>query len=222
MIKALLFDLDNTLTDRNGAVEKYMHQWLRKNFPEMPYQQMEAELKKIMAIDSWGYSCRDLFCEWIKANYPGDFTPKSFLDEYLAEVPLYLKPCPQISGLVQELANHYLTGILTNGGSCTQRMKLEATGLQNAFARERIFISAELGYDKPLPQAYAAVLDTLQMAPEEVLMIGDDPINDVAGARKSGLKTCWVSYDRPYPAEYPRPDFTVVTINELINIAGQW
>lgn len=50
----------------------------------------------------------------------------------------------------------------------------------------RLFVSAEVGYPKPSPRFFAAVANQLQAAPHEILLVGDDLVRDIHGARQAG------------------------------------
>ncbi len=49
-----------------------------------------------------------------------------------------------------------------------------------------VFISSELGVRKPSPRFFELVAERLDVAPRDLLMIGDDPVNDMWGARQAG------------------------------------
>jgi membrane-associated phospholipid phosphatase len=86
---------------------------------------------------------------------------------------------------------------------------------------DRVFSSRDLGARKPDPAFYAAVLETLRadaaargepaLRPDEVVMVGDDFENDVAGAAAAGLRAVW--FDPRNTAHFPAagPPMTVVT-----------
>lgn len=56
----------------------------------------------------------------------------------------------------------------------------------------RLVISSEVGYRKPHPAFYRAVCDCLGLVPEALMMVGDDPVNDVLGACRAGLRGVWL------------------------------
>jgi putative hydrolase of the HAD superfamily len=58
-----------------------------------------------------------------------------------------------------------------------------------------IFISAELGWEKPDPAIYRHVTDVLNVQPGAVLSVGDDSRNDVEGPRRAGWQA--VQIERP-------------------------
>jgi putative hydrolase of the HAD superfamily len=66
---------------------------------------------------------------------------------------------------------------------------------------DRIFNSADTGYEKPHPQAYQNVLDTLDQ-PTALWMIGDNPIADVAGANAMGIPAILVRTGKKEGVQY--------------------
>jgi putative hydrolase of the HAD superfamily len=82
-------------------------------------------------------------------------------------------------------------GILTNGPSELQRRKLRLIGIEDEV--DAVAISEEIGVSKPDPEAYARAVAMLELAPNEVAMVGDHVVNDVAGALAAGLAAAvWV------------------------------
>lgn len=51
---------------------------------------------------------------------------------------------------------------------------------------EHVFASSELGWRKPAPQFFRAVEERLGLSPEQLLLVGDDPLLDVSAARQAG------------------------------------
>ena len=80
--------------------------------------------------------------------------------------------------------------LLSNAQSCFTRPELDALGLTDCF--DRIFISSEVGRKKPDPAFYGAALAALGLRPEDCLMIGNDPVCDVAGALAAGLDAVYI------------------------------
>lgn len=50
----------------------------------------------------------------------------------------------------------------------------------------RLFISSRIGWRKPLPAFFASIQEELQLQPEQILLVGDDPENDILGAQSAG------------------------------------
>jgi len=115
---------------------------------------------------------------------------------------------PGAAETVQAAAGRFRLGLLTNGPSDIQHLKLDQTGLAGHFGS--VVISGELGRGKPDPAIFQAVLAELEVAPDRTVMIGDSWERDVAGAVEAGLAgAVWVAAGRE-PPETPPPGITVV------------
>ena len=73
------------------------------------------------------------------------------------------------------------------------RLILQHLGISNFFAH--IFISSEIGADKPDPEIFRRALNLIDLKPDEVLHVGDDPKRDWEAASKAGLSI--FRLDRP-------------------------
>jgi putative hydrolase of the HAD superfamily len=119
------------------------------------------------------------------------------------------------AGALDALGDRFALAVVTNGASCLQREKLEASGLADRF--ECVVVSGEIGVGKPDPAIFAHALRMLNAAPEAAVMVGDSLRNDVDGALAAGLRAVWVNRDaRPRPQG--RPD--LVEIESLASLAG--
>jgi FMN phosphatase YigB (HAD superfamily) len=63
---------------------------------------------------------------------------------------------------------------------------LERLGVADRF--ETVVHSAGVGASKPDPRMFTAALEQLSLPPEAVLHVGDDPVNDVQGAQRAGIR----------------------------------
>lgn len=84
--------------------------------------------------------------------------------------------------------------VVTNGIDRVQRSRLRASGLDAHF--EVVVTSERAGYRKPDPRLVQDALRRLRIAPEDALMIGDDPRSDGAAAHGAGVRFAWVGADR--------------------------
>jgi HAD superfamily hydrolase (TIGR01509 family) len=100
-----------------------------------------------------------------------------------------------------EVLDHWLDrlplALVTNGASRLQRAKLAVTGLDRYF--DTVIVAEEAGVGKPDPRPFQMALERLGLAPEEVIMVGNDAGRDVAGARAAGIRAIHVvrGGDRP-------------------------
>jgi putative hydrolase of the HAD superfamily len=113
------------------------------------------------------------------------------------------------------LRGEYRLALVTNGASCLQREKFEASGLTDRF--EAVVVSGDLRSAKPDPAVYAHALDALGAHPGDAVMVGDSLANDVDGPVAAGLRGIWLNRaGEPRPAD--RDD--LVEIADLHELAG--
>jgi putative hydrolase of the HAD superfamily len=107
------------------------------------------------------------------------------------------------------LRGAYRLALVTNGASCLQREKFEASGLVERF--DAVVISGELRSAKPDPSVYARALDAVGARPADAVMVGDSLANDVDGPLAAGLRAIWLNRTgEPRPADR----------DDLVEIAG--
>ncbi len=71
----------------------------------------------------------------------------------------------------------------------------------------------DVGVAKPAPAIFEHAVARLDLAPHEVLHVGDDLETDVAGALRAGLAAVWINRDTPKGGQQPVP--VVRTLAEL-------
>ncbi|MGI8430944.1 MAG: HAD-IA family hydrolase [Chthoniobacterales bacterium] len=99
---------------------------------------------------------------------------------------------PEVAEVLAALAPHYELSVVSNFDG-RLRMIFEHLALTKYF--RTVFLSSELGADKPDPQIYRRALEATGWAPGEVLHVGDDPARDWAAAAAAGLQV--FRLDRP-------------------------
>src|SRR5207237_4389468 len=80
----------------------------------------------------------------------------------------------------------YRVGLASN---FDQRLHGLAAALQPLAGVESVVISSEVGWKKPSPRFFARLIEQTGFAPEQVLLVGDDLDNDIAGGRAAGMPT---------------------------------
>jgi putative hydrolase of the HAD superfamily len=99
-------------------------------------------------------------------------------------------------------------GLITNGASCLQREKLDASGLGGYF--DAVVVSGDLGVGKPDAAVFHRAMTLLDADPRRTTMVGDNLVNDVDGATAAGLRAVWLNrLRRPGPED--RPDVIEIT-----------
>ncbi len=215
-IRAVLFDLDDTLTDRARS-------WLA--FATVLADPATGRLRAVPAAN---------ICRKILAADRGGYRPKEELFAELCE-KLPWKTRPTAAELEQFWREHFprcnmpregaidllralrksgrRLGIVTNGRLDMQSAKIEAMGLSQLV--DTIIISQSIGVKKPDPRIYIAAMESLQVTPTETLFVGDNPELDVQGPARIGMLTAWLKLGRKWPAEIPPADRTIKFLDEV-------
>ena len=117
---------------------------------------------------------------------------------------------PEVTQLLAALARRYKLIAITNGNACIQKM-----GIGELFE-----FSLQAGPDgrmKPYADLFLAAADRLQVAPGEILHIGDSPRADVVGALNGGCQAAWLDLSRVAPSVLPH--FRITDIHQLKPLA---
>ena len=174
MLRAVLFDLDNTLVDRECA----FRECLGSHFPQA------AIRDELTRLDSGGYGDRaELFAAW--SRHAATAMDQALFGQILAR---RIQPDRDLVATLQALSRTVKLGIISNGGSSTQRGKWSAAGLQHVIPANCVWVSEEVGFAKPDTRIFLMATQMLEEAPGDCLYIGDHEENDVRGALAAGMR----------------------------------
>ncbi len=111
-------------------------------------------------------------------------------------------------------------GIITNGMPSIQRGKIESLQAERYIPREYIFVSREVGAEKPDPRIFRYAQQKMGLSGEDTIFyVGDSYECDVAGAHAAGWKSIWMNRRRrAKPAGAPEPEYTAESEAELAYI----
>ena len=116
---------------------------------------------------------------------------------------------PDALAALDRLAARWPIAALTNGNADLQQI-----GIADRFT---VFVTArEAGHSKPDAPIFHATCTRLGLAPHEVLHVGDDPLLDIVGAARAGMRTCWINRRAAkWPMDLPPPDLQFTTLDAL-------
>jgi putative hydrolase of the HAD superfamily len=220
VLKVVLFDLDDTLVDQEGASRAALLDWLPElglNLGEPDelvtawltiaeaaysrYQRREitfAEQRRVRVREFLGADASDDEADELFSGY---------LTRYERAWTAFGDAVPALrrvrdAGLV--------VALLTNGDAAHQQLKLVRTGLAEHF--DVVVASDDLPAGKPDPRAYAVTCEILGVAPGDVLMVGNDVEKDYQGPLDAGLDAVLLDrYDRS-----PAVAHRIGTLDELL------
>jgi putative hydrolase of the HAD superfamily len=105
--------------------------------------------------------------------------------EYISEAPYKTKLLEGCIEILEYLKTKYTLHIITNGFPEVQHIKLKNCGLLPYF--QYLFISEEIGFNKPDARIFEHALKTINSQKEECLMVGDNWEADIIGAMNAGM-----------------------------------
>lgn len=108
--------------------------------------------------------------------------------------------------------NHANLGIITNGPKNHQWNKIHQLDLLKWFKEERIIISGEVGVAKPKQEIFSMMENRFpESCKTDFYYIGDNFMNDIIGATKSGWNTIWFNHRRNLPV------YTQISASYIVN-----
>lgn len=110
--------------------------------------------------------------------------------EFLRLTNTHFSLLPDAERVVKYLAAKYPLTIVSNGFKEVQYYKFGHSGLAPFF--RHIIISEEVGINKPQPGIFRIALERNGLQADEVVMIGDSYISDIAGAKAAGIDQIWL------------------------------
>lgn len=217
MIKAAVFDLDHTLFDRYGTIKVLVPQ-LRKHFDLNDGITDEYFIQELSYGDKhfvhkgWQGIYNHLISKEI-------FRTKPSFEEYTEIVLRHFKHIAVkydfSIGVLKELRDKgYKVGLITNGKAPLQYDKLRMLELTDLF--DEIIVSGETPYEKPDKRIFLMMAEKMGLNPDEMMYIGDHPLNDIEGSRNAGFVPVWVKTTGTWIfPEIEKPQLQVETVEEI-------
>ena len=121
---------------------------------------------------------------------------------------------PGAQEAVQALSRHHRLFLASNGTASVQHSRLTSAGLYPYF--EKVFISQEIGYNKPSKEFFEACFAKIRgFDRARAIMVGDSLTSDILGGIRAGMKTCWINPAHEPPRADIRPDYEIESLSQL-------
>ena len=218
-IRGFLFDLDNTLIDREAAFVRFATRFYEERLRDATSMMRDETVAKMVRWDEDGYVDRlVMFSKWAAEWPEAGLDPEQLVPWYRLEMKRHVEPDADNNRLLADLNRRGVPwGIVTNGNTTGQHVACEAAGLDQL--APFIIVSEAAGYKKPDPRIFRDALNRTGLSsPEHVLFVGDNPHADIDGAKQFGMKTAWVRRGRQFPDDLQPPDYVVDHVAELTNM----
>lgn len=238
-LRAIFFDLDNTLLDHTGAARsafaeihgrydlfssiplgRLFEQWIMVNdrywhdYSAGLLTPAELKVGRLRALAAW--ACNETGTADAAAAQVEEMS-RFYLDRLVAASA----PYDGVIRLLEGLRGRYQLGIISNGFTEVQRGRLRLAALDAYF--DHIILSEEVGAPKPDLRIFGAALESAGVAASESLYIGDNFLYDICGASRAGMATIWFNPDgleHPATSSELRPGDIVRSIPDLARLLG--
>ncbi|MDZ7860420.1 MAG: HAD-IA family hydrolase [Candidatus Krumholzibacteriota bacterium] len=223
MVKLIIFDLDNTLTDfvrmKKSAIEAAVKAMVDAGL-DFSNERIEEEIFKI--YEEEGIEHQKVFNKLLvkligKVNYK-IMAAGIVAYRRAREASLVLYPHVN-STLIELLKRGFKLAVVSDAPREEAWLRLCYLKLHHMFDVALAF--EDTGEQKPSPAPFKAVLDELGLKPEEALMIGDWPERDIAGASELGMKTVFARYGDTFGTESSGADYEIDDISSLLGVIDQ-
>lgn len=224
MIRNILLDLDDTLLDF-GVAE---HAALMRTFEDFGIPADEAVMCRYSQINS---NCwrrlergeisrsevligrfRALFAEMALPGRAEEVNAR--YEEYLAREHAFVPGAP---ALLEALYGKYRLYIVSNGTAKIQYSRIAGADIGKYF--DGIFISEEIGYDKPDRAFFSHCFSQIpDFSREESVIVGDSLTSDMLGGRNAGVRTVWFNPAKKRDEIGAMPDFEIQAPRQLLDI----
>lgn len=217
---AVLFDLDNTLADRDAALIRVAHAFYDWR-PELHAKVSRTDfLARFIELDDRGEAGRERLLRRVLDAWPSiDAGHAALLEWFAATYGPSFPHDPLVVPMLTAFNRASVPwGIVTNG-SPKQRETIAATGL--AELTGCVLISEEVGSRKPGATIFMKAVQRLGLdVSRDVLFVGDNPIADIQGAQEAGLSTAWLRRQRPWTDPFFEPDHQIDHVTEVAPLVG--
>lgn len=223
MIRAVIFDLDNTLTDfmkmKERAIEAAAEAMIDAGLPR-PKEKIIAGIKEV--YDAEGIEYQRVFDRYL-IDAVGKLEPRI----HAAAVVAYrraregaLTLYPHVNATLLELLRRGIKlGVLSDAPRLQAWLRLAYLQLHNIF--DAVVTYEDTGVRKPAPEPFLFILKELDVQPEEALMVGDWPARDVEGARALGIRTVYAHYGDTSGERCAETDYAVDDIADVVRIVDE-
>ena len=219
MLRAILFDLDDTLFDHRhcarealAAVQRTYACFAALEFDRFQHahaEHLETLHLQVLAGETGIDDARiERFRRLLAAADGAEEEAEAVARTYRACYVAARQAVPGAKALLAHLRRHARIGVVSNNLLSEQREKIEQCALDTHI--DALIVSEETGVSKPDPRIFEIALAQLGAAPDEALMIGDSWTADIEGARAAGIPAIWFN-----PSGLQAPDPSVPQIRQL-------
>jgi putative hydrolase of the HAD superfamily len=217
--QAILFDLDETLTDRTQSIVYYAERFQGDFADHLAATTVSTIAAALLAADVRGYRPREEILRDFLQRLPWRTVPE------VSRVRRHWETCFPRSVMARAGLKEMLSalhargihlGIVTNGEVRFQEPKIKQLSIGHYLST--VVISEAVQVQKPDPRIFAHALAAIGCPAVHTWFVGDHPINDVLGAAVVGLRPIWLTGVQPWAPERPAPRWQIAVLSELLTM----
>ena len=217
MIKAIIFDFDGTLSNRQANAYYLFKDYFKPYFKDLDDMEYEAVLQDLLTDDCNGtinvkYRMAPFINKYNKYFTQDDFDKfNEFYYEYMWK---YAVLKPETIDVLKQLKGKYKLAVLSNGQSKSQHDKISHCNMDEYF--DEIVVSGDIGINKPNKEIFEIMANRLGVKCEECVMVGDVFSSDIIGAIKANMVPVWIEPNYERPTSYK--GIRILKITELLDV----
>lgn len=220
MIKAVVFDLDNTLVDfmrvKRAAIDAAVDAMIDSGLKSTK----EDAIKRVFNMyDREGIEDQRVFDKMLVETY-GEIDYRILaagVIGYRRAKEGHLVLYPHVRQTIIELVRMNLKlGLVSDAPRMSAWTRLIFLGMDSFF--DTVVANEDTGKKKPDPAPFKLALSRLGVEPQESIMIGDWAERDMVGAKLIGMKTAFARYGDDFNTKDSGADFELTDISQIINI----
>ncbi|MGO1298330.1 MAG: HAD family hydrolase [Vibrio sp.] len=197
-IKAVYFDLDNTLVDRTASIERFVTTFVEKYGSRLHITNTENISSIIKLVDNGGYLATDskyrkiseaVGCELSRQlDWKLRVSAQELIDFWKEVFPRSAIEMAGAKNLLRNLYDQgYFLGVISNGAHASRVQTLATTAFYSLISQ--VVSSEKLGKKKPNPEVFVDTMASQRFSAHECVYVGDHPINDAIGSLNSGMRS---------------------------------
>lgn len=223
MIKAIIFDLDNTLVDfmkmKRDSIDAAVEAMIDAGL-DMPREEIKTKIYDIYEAE--GIEYQKIFDQFLTSEL-GGIDPKihaAGIVAYRKARDAALVTYSHVDYTLIELAKRGIRlAVISDAPKLQAWLRLCQLKLHHLF--DCVVTFEDTGELKPNPAPFLRTLQSLGVEPSEVLMVGDWPERDVVGAKRLGIRTVFARYGDTFGIISSGADYEIDDIANLLKLVDE-